>query len=970
MNLFDSIGLNADPFSTSPNVDLFYPAVEHRQCLEGLELAIRMRRGLSVIRGGIGVGKTTISRKLIQNFKDESDDFDFYLILDPKFESEIILLKHIIELFGVRDSAESVQDCRNIIENHLLKVGVEQGKTLVLIVDEGQNLPGEMLDVFRTLLNFETDDFKLLQLIIFGQPEMGAMIHKYPNFEDRISFDFEVGPISLEDMKGMIDHRIDVTGGIRGSWFNEKALIKIHKNTQGYPRKVTQLCHQLLLTMMSEDKTDIDEEMVQRVMSGKLDTGGLLKQKKKNYNEIAVNKLLDVLRKDEDKTKGSGISHSGNDDLDDDDWIGGNAPEMRTDTDKETVDDNIPITEDLNNKGNIASNSDTVVSVDNATNEKQISSPPDVEESEFDEFLPTQGSYPPHIKQPLVNYIPLDKTYTGISIDEGRMFLSVILENKGKKTLLALEMNWIENNNLDFSKDSIDLKELCVKAITSLEEKLINMDEVYSSSIKSVGNKDTITISINDDKILMHMVPVPKENKKEKDQIIDWTIKKTLPYPIEECLIDHLPGKRNVFYVGTAKKSIIANMTAVTEELEWQLRKWYPLSQSIFNAFSWNYPEFKMKNVLILHIGEKNSFIMSIHKFEIMMVKPLFLGIQNLTDSLADNGISLDNWSNRKGFQIPESFLRAMGQNVSSGQYDDIFRPVFDSWRQEIDRTVNGMRKDCKITESTDVLLSGSSGEVLFFDRFIEGTFGLNTRYLNPFRNLGLVDSLDDLEIDSHPSLFAGAIGSALDLKPSINLLPKQLKLNETFRWANRFGLVATAAAFIFFVVTSVSTKLSINSIQSEVQPLKSDNSNFSFLEDDYRSLEENKASIEEQIDILGYDIKYFDRILKINQFLSYYTPKEIMIKELNFQQGWEKQGYKKMGRDLVKVVTKVDEHLRIVRLGGNVNANSYLINDHFDNFVGVLRGSGLFQNVEIIESASPSIEGKENLQFLLKCVI
>ena len=198
MNLFDSIGLDADPFSTSPNVDLFYPAVEHRQCLEGLELAIRMRRGLSVVRGGIGVGKTTISRKLIQNFKDESDDFDFYLILDPKFESEIILLKHIIELFGVNDSAESVQECRNIIENHLLKVGVEQGKTLVLIIDEGQNLPGEMLDVFRTLLNFETDDFKLLQLIIFGQPEMGTMIHKYPNFEDRISFDFEIGPISID----------------------------------------------------------------------------------------------------------------------------------------------------------------------------------------------------------------------------------------------------------------------------------------------------------------------------------------------------------------------------------------------------------------------------------------------------------------------------------------------------------------------------------------------------------------------------------------------------------------------------------------------------------------------------------------------------------------------------------------------------------------------------------------------------
>ena len=75
---------------------------------------------------------------------------------------------------------------QNTIENYLLKVGVEQGKVLVLIKDEVQNLPGEMLDVFRTLLNFETDDFKLLQLIIFGQPEMGKIIKKYPNFEDRI----------------------------------------------------------------------------------------------------------------------------------------------------------------------------------------------------------------------------------------------------------------------------------------------------------------------------------------------------------------------------------------------------------------------------------------------------------------------------------------------------------------------------------------------------------------------------------------------------------------------------------------------------------------------------------------------------------------------------------------------------------------------------------------------------------------
>ena len=83
---------------------------------------------------------------------------------------------------------------------------------------------------------------------------------------------------------------------------------------------------------------------------------------------------------------------------------------------------------------------------------------------------------------------------------------------------------------------------------------------------------------------------------------------------------------------------------------------------------------------------------------------------------------------------------------------------------------------------------------------------------------------------------------------------------------------------------TPVSTKLSINSIQNEIQPMRSNGSNLSFVEDDYRSLEENKAGIEQQLDLLGYDIQYFDRILKINQFLSYYTPKEIMIKELKVE--------------------------------------------------------------------------------------
>ena len=315
MNVFESIGLNTDPFSTSPSVELFYDAARHKQCLEGLELAIRMKRGLSVVRGGIGVGKTTISRKLIENFKSESDIFEFHLILDPKFESEIVLLKHIIELFGIEEAGDSVQENRNIIENHLLKIGVEEQRTLTLIVDEGQNLPENMLDVFRTLLNFEANDYKLLQLIIFGQPEIGSMISKYPNFEDRISYDFDLGPLSLQDTVGFINHRMKQVGGGDRPWFSQEVIEKIYKSTGGYPRRITRTCHQLLLGLLGTDNKIIDLKMFNNMSSNTISSSDNEESEKKDYSSIAVNKLLDVLRSEKNNKDDSELDNNIDDDL-------------------------------------------------------------------------------------------------------------------------------------------------------------------------------------------------------------------------------------------------------------------------------------------------------------------------------------------------------------------------------------------------------------------------------------------------------------------------------------------------------------------------------------------------------------------------------------------------------------------------------------------------------------------------------
>ena len=972
MNLFDSIGLTSDPFSTSPNVDLFYPAVEHRQCLEGLELAIRMRRGLSVIRGGIGVGKTTISRKLIQNFKDESDDFDFYLILDPKFESEIILLKHIIELFGVNNSAESVQECRNIIENHLLKVGVEQGKTLVLIIDEGQNLPGEMLDVFRTLLNFETDEFKLLQLIIFGQPEMGTMIHKYPNFEDRISFDFEIGPISIDDMRGMIDHRIEITGGRIGSWFNERALVKIHKNTQGYPRKVTQLCHQLLLTMISEEKDQINDEMVQRVISGKIDTGGLLQQKKKNYNEIAVNKLLDVLRKDD---VGNDVNDPEAIAEDEDDWIGGGDPsDERTAStnDNDNIETKSEVPEDKPLKQTTLTELET----------KIVSATPDsnligneVEEASnledlVNDFLPTQGKYPPNIKASILSKLPIDKTYVGMHIDSGKISSCVIHEDKEVKTLLAVDIFSDQNRSLSLIDMPDEFNESCQEAMAILDTKMSHYEDRYGTVSKSVEKRDTLALTVDNDRMMLKLVDVPKENQKEKKQIIEWSIKKDLQFPIEESILSFESAKGNTFRVGIGETTTLNSICDGLNRLDYGLRSLYPLAQAVYNAFIWSYPENQKKDTIIINIGERNSLILGCLRSELKTVKPLFIGLQSLTDAIRDNGLSIEEWSNRKNYQVPETFLRSLGHKAEAGEHDDILRPVFDSWRQELDRTVNGIRKEFKISKETEVLLCGSAGDIQYLDKYIEGIMGLNTSIFNPFRNLAIPHDLDLEDIGCHPSSLTASIGSALHLDKSVNLLPKDKKVEETLRWVNRFGMVTAAAALVFFIGISISTKLSINSIRSDLEPMQQENNELSYVEERHGLLKENKNSVIQQMQVLSYDIDYFDRILAINKFLSYYTPKEVIINELNFQEGWEIQAYKKIGRDLVKIVRKEDEDLRVVRLAGNVNSNSILLDDHFNNFVSTLEESGLFQNIEIMSQASKVGLGNDNLQFELKCVI
>ena len=101
----------------------------------------------------------------------------------------------------------------------------------------------------------------------------------------------------------------------------------------------------------------------------------------------------------------------------------------------------------------------------------------------------------------------------------------------------------------------------------------------------------------------MKLVEVPKENKKDKNQIIEWAVKKGLPFPAEDVIFDHTLGYNNHYYVGVGDKNALSGTSSFLTELGWEIRWLHPITQAVFNAFIWNYPEHRKKSTLILHIG-------------------------------------------------------------------------------------------------------------------------------------------------------------------------------------------------------------------------------------------------------------------------------------------------------------------------------------------------------------------------------
>lgn len=267
MSYYSVLGLKEEPFSTSPDPDFFYESIEHREPLLRLEIAIKLRRGACLVLGDVGTGKTTLARKLYGIFSDKSR-YDFGMILDPSWDSEEQCLAALMDVFDVKADSKSSYDCKKALERYLFQKGVDENRTVILLVDEAQKLSPSAIEILRTLLNYETSKYKLLQLVLMGQMELLPVVREIRNFWERIALKYMINPLSETETREMIEFRLKQAGHHSpASLFSPSAMETLYSHTQGCPRRITMICHDALEMAVMINKQVVDKEIISDLIS-------------------------------------------------------------------------------------------------------------------------------------------------------------------------------------------------------------------------------------------------------------------------------------------------------------------------------------------------------------------------------------------------------------------------------------------------------------------------------------------------------------------------------------------------------------------------------------------------------------------------------------------------------------------------------------------------------------------------------
>jgi general secretion pathway protein A len=259
-------GLKQEPFSLAPDPRYLYMSKRHREALAHLLYGVGGGGGFVLLSGEIGAGKTTVCRCFLEQIPKRCN---VAYIFNPKL-TVLELVKSVCEEFrvpvkGERGQPPTVKTYVDALNDFLLKTHAV-GQNNVLIIDEAQMLSVDVLEQLRLLTNLETNERKLLQIVLIGQPELRTMLER-PDLEQlaqRVIARFHLKALSSKETEHYIRHRLSVAGMTRSIPFDRKALQRIHEIARGVPRRINLLCDRAMLGAYAHGKAGIDSEVVEK----------------------------------------------------------------------------------------------------------------------------------------------------------------------------------------------------------------------------------------------------------------------------------------------------------------------------------------------------------------------------------------------------------------------------------------------------------------------------------------------------------------------------------------------------------------------------------------------------------------------------------------------------------------------------------------------------------------------------------
>jgi len=251
----DFYGFAEKPFTITPNPRFIFFSKIHKEAFALLLYGINNHFGFIELIGEVGTGKTTVLRTLLGQLNE--DTYRIALIFNPLLSSAD-LMRAINQEYGIPATSENIAELLGDLNRFLLRENAA-GRTVVLVIDEAQNLAPEVLEQIRLISNLETETEKLIQIVLAGQPELGRLLARpeLRQINQRIALRYHLKPLGREESRTYIEHRLDIAGGQGKVTFTASAINWIYRYSRGTPRLINMLCDRSLLIGYTEDRRKI-----------------------------------------------------------------------------------------------------------------------------------------------------------------------------------------------------------------------------------------------------------------------------------------------------------------------------------------------------------------------------------------------------------------------------------------------------------------------------------------------------------------------------------------------------------------------------------------------------------------------------------------------------------------------------------------------------------------------------------------